>query len=106
MSIQGRINENTRQVLTKKAGIVSYRIDGYETVLTPGRIKELSPDELQRIIKSTSDGSGETGGVKTGEPFVKIIRGTDIYLAAEISPERADTFEEGGSIKLRSMIRI
>lgn len=101
MSIQGRINENTRQVLTKKSGIVSYRIDGYETVLTPGRIKELSPDELQRIIKSTSDGSGETGGVKTGEPFVKIIRGTDIYLAAEISPERADAFEEGGSIKLR-----
>lgn len=100
-SIQGRINENTRQVLTSISGIVSYRIDGYESVLTPGKIKELSQQELESIIENNPEGSGESGMVQAGLPFVKIIKGTDIYLAAKIPSDRAKAFKEGGSIKLR-----
>ncbi|NLK87185.1 MAG: hypothetical protein GX279_06820 [Clostridiaceae bacterium] len=99
--IQGRINKNTRQIITNKSGIVSYRIDGYENELTPGKIKELSQQRLEMIIEGSSDRTGETGRVQTGEPFVKIIKGTDIYLAAVIPSDRAEEFSEGSSIKLR-----
>lgn len=100
-SIQKQINENTRQIRTNISGIVSYRIDGYENVLKPSGLKELSQEELSRIIESIADGYGETGRVRTGQPFVKIIRGTDIYLAARIPSDKAEAFEEGSSIKLR-----
>jgi putative membrane fusion protein len=100
-SIQKSINENTRKVVTSMSGIVSYSIDGYESVLEPGKIEELSSDELKQIIESNPDGNAESGKVQQGQPFVKIIRGNDIYLAAVIPSDRAEPFEEGNSIKLR-----
>ncbi len=100
-SLQKRINENTRQIQTNISGIVSYKIDGYENQLTPDRINDLKLSDLRRIIEGERNRSTDSGRVQTGKPFVKIIRGTDIYLAAEIPSDRAEAFEEGSSIKLR-----
>ncbi len=100
-SIQGKINENTKQVITSISGIVSYRIDGYEGVLTPGKIEELSLDKLESVIESSRERSADAGRVQAGSPFVKIIKGTDIYLAAKIPAEKEEVFKEGDSIKLR-----
>ena len=99
--IQKEINENTKQVRTNVSGIVSYKIDGYERVLTPKTINNLTYDKLEKIIEYNEVSSKETQRVQAGLPFVKVIMGTDIYLAAVITQDKAKAFEVGNNIKLR-----
>ncbi len=100
-SIQRRINENTKQIISTISGIVSYKIDGYENVLKPDTIKEISEDELSKIIELNKVVSSDAGKVQKGLPFAKIIKGTDIYIVANIPSDKADVFEEGKTINLR-----
>lgn len=54
--IQDKINANTVEVRTNISGIVSYVIDGYESVLNPEKIEGLKPLDLDRVIERTSNG--------------------------------------------------
>jgi len=100
-SIQESINKNTIKVRSNTSGIVSYRIDGYEKVLTPDRLTELTCEKLDRIRETCDPISGESEHVQKGEPFVKIIKGVDVYLAADIPTEKARSFEEGDRLTIR-----
>lgn len=100
-SIQNMIDQNTVQVRTNISGIVSYSIDGYEDVLTPGRIGELTVDELDRIREGYPSVRTETRSVKKEEPFAKIIKGLDIHMAADIPANKAAKLKEGDSVRLR-----
>lgn len=100
-SIQSMIDQNTVQVRTNISGIVSYSIDGYESVLTPERISELTADELDRIREGYASVRTDTRSVKKGKPFAKIIKGIDIHMAADIPANKAEKLKEGDSVRLR-----
>lgn len=99
--LQHRINNNTVEVVSNISGIVSYTIDGFESVLTPDILDELTPARLDKIREQDSLRQPADGKVKAGSPAAKIIRGTDIYLAAAIPAEKAADFEAGNRISLR-----
>lgn len=100
-TVQKKLNMNTVQVLSNISGIVSYAIDGYETVLTPQSLSDLGPKQLDSIQEEYSQQQENDGRVIAGTPLAKIIKGTDIYIAATIKTERTNRLKVGDKIKLR-----
>jgi len=70
-SIQKSINKNTIKVRTNTSGIVSYNIDGYESVLTPDSLEELTCEELDRIRRNYPPVSGGSNMCKKISPLPK-----------------------------------
>lgn len=99
--IQKKINTNTVEIRSNISGIVSYTIDGYESVLTPKSIESLNPQTLERIIGQDSDPQTPADKVRIGSPPAKIIKGTDIYIAAVVPAKIASEYEKGDRVTLR-----
>lgn len=100
-AIQNKINRNTVQVRTDSSGIVSYRIDGYEMSLTPKMLDKLTSEKLDSILEHESQASEPVGIAKTGSPVAKIIKGTEIYIAAAVPAILAHEFKVKDKINLR-----
>ncbi len=101
LAVQNKLKMNTVQVVSNVSGIVSYIIDGYETVLTPKNIESLKPAQLDKISKDYANYSVNDGGAQAGKPLVKVIRSNDLYIASVISAAEAKNFKAGDSIKIR-----
>jgi len=99
--IQKKINTNTVEIRSNMSGIVSYIIDGYESVLTPEIIESLNPETIENIIGQDNETQPQTNKVQTGSPPAKIIKGTDIYIAAVVPAEIAAEYEKGDRVSLR-----
>lgn len=97
--IQKRINSNTKQIISAFSGIISYVIDGYEQVLTPKTIKELTPEVIEGI-KINTDGSQDENLAYTNKPFAKVIRGNEIYISA-VFEQAAAEYKTGDEISVR-----
>jgi putative membrane fusion protein len=100
-AIQQKINSNTVEVRSNISGIVSYVIDGYESILTMKSIENLRPADLDKIIEREAEGHTAGDKVQDGSPFAKIIKGTDIYIAATVPAKYATNYEKGAKIALR-----
>ena len=73
-----------------RPGIFSAICDGYESVLTPERLDELTPSALQRLSPVKTDGN-----------VGKLIYGDTWYFAAPIDAGRAAELRPGQSMVLR-----
>ena len=100
-AIQKKINKNTVQVMSNLSGIVSYAIDGYEALLTPESLPYMTPKQLDSIREEYSKRQERGSRALAGMPLAKIIKGTNIYIAAALSEESASAFKAGDSVKLR-----
>ena len=89
---------SVRRITAPQTGIYSAVVDGYESVLTPDMLAELTPSRLSEL---KSDGSDSDLG--------KLILGDDWYYAVTMKTEEAEELEElsqrledqGGSLCLR-----
>ncbi|HOQ06767.1 MAG TPA: HlyD family efflux transporter periplasmic adaptor subunit [Clostridiales bacterium] len=100
-TLQNLIQQNTVQIRTNTSGIVSYCIDGYEGILTPDRVMDMTVDELDSIRERCALHETDTRNVKKDKPFAKILKGIDMYMAADIPADRARKLEEGNSVRVR-----
>lgn len=98
--IQARINSNTKQIISDFSGIISYVIDGYEQVLTPKTVKGLTPKKVEDI-KAGTDVSPDDNRAHANKPFAKVIRGSEIYMAAVLEQADAEKYKPGGEISVR-----
>lgn len=100
-TIQEKINSNTMEVRSNISGIVSYVIDGYESILTPETIENLRIADLDKIIEWDAEEHTVSDKVQAGSPLAKIIKGTDIHIAAAVPAKYASSYEKGAKIALR-----
>ncbi|MEN6314366.1 MAG: HlyD family efflux transporter periplasmic adaptor subunit [Clostridiaceae bacterium] len=100
VNVQNQLNSNTFQVISNISGVVSYAIDGYESILTPKNLSELTPEMVDGITKKNSPHEND-GKAYSGTPLAKIIKGTDIYIAAAMGTDDANRFKVDDKIKLR-----
>lgn len=98
--VQGRINTNTKQITSAYSGTISFAIDGYEKVLTPKALKSLTPEFLEGI-KPGAEGSPDKNTAYANKPFAKVIRGSDIYIAAVLEQDGAGNYKTGDRISVR-----
>ena len=97
--LQGQLKElkaqaasSVRAVRAPVSGVYSAVVDGYETVLTPDQLADMTPSQL------TSVQAEETSASRTG----KLILGDSWYYAVTMSAQQAEALrDKGGTMTLR-----
>lgn len=82
---------STRRISAPVSGLYSAVVDGYEAVLTPESIQEMSPSQLS-AVQPDSAVSSHVG---------KLILGDSWYYAAPLRANEIKDIQEAGSISLR-----
>ena len=92
---ENELNNGVEKINAPVSGIVSYKIDGYEEILSPDKFDTINKELLESIkiktgqIIATSDESG------------KIISDFNFYIACILSSESSKDAEVGDKVKLR-----
>lgn len=92
---ENKLNSSTEYVKAPMGGIVSYRIDGLEDVLTPTDFSTITKETLEKLNMKT----GQI--IPTSTESGKIINNFICYMACISNSENAKEIEVGKKIKLR-----
>lgn len=94
-SYENTLNSGSEYINATSSGIVSYRVDGLESVLTPDSFSSLNTKLLQDLKLKTGEivsSSGENG---------KIVNNFEGYIATTINSEKAMQAQVGNKVNLR-----
>jgi len=94
-SYEKTLNSGAEYINAPESGVVSYRVDGLESVLTPNSFNTLNTKFLEDLKLKTGEivaSSNESG---------KIINNFECYIAITLSSEQAMSKKIGDTIKLR-----
>lgn len=89
-SLESQAAGTVQRITAPDPGVYSAVVDGYESVLTPEGLKDLTPSALNSIQPA-----------KTDSRVGKLIRGDEWYYAVSLTTEEAQTLKEAGSLTLR-----
>ena len=92
---ENQLNSGAEYVTAPVSGIVSYKVDGLEEMLTPDNFSSLSKEYLESLDLKT----GKL--VATSEESGKIINNFSCYIATISSSEEAKNAEVGQDVKIR-----
>ena len=92
---ESELNSGAEYVKAPMSGIVSYRVDGLEEVLTPNNFSSLSKEYLESLNLST----GKI--VATNSEAGKVIDNFYCYIATITSSEEAKQAEVGDDVEVR-----
>lgn len=90
-----QLNAGAEYVKAGRAGMVSYRVDGLENVLTPDTFSTLTAKTLEDLNLKT----GQI--ISTSEECGKIIDNFSCYIAVILDSEQANAAQVGNDIKVR-----
>ncbi|MCI9609038.1 MAG: hypothetical protein HFG07_02265 [Oscillibacter sp.] len=96
LALRSQAEGSVRTITAPEAGLYSAEVDGYETVLTPASLEELTPSALSSLTADQAVSS------RTG----KLVLGDEWYYAAVLSAQDAALLqtrqaENGGTLLLR-----
>ena len=92
---ENSLNSGSEYINAPESGIVSYRVDGLENVLTPESFSTLNKEFLEDLKLKT----GEI--VATSEESGKIIDNFEAYIATSLESDFAKKIQVGDNVKLR-----
>ena len=94
-SYEDQLNSGSETISTQEAGIVSYKVDGLEEVLTPENFSSVNAEFLESLNLRT----GQV--ISSSEECGKIINNFKFYLAVILRSEEAKAAKLGDSVKIR-----
>lgn len=94
-SYENKLNEGSEKLNAPISGTVSYKVDGYEDVLTPKDFSKITSKLLSNLNLKT----GQI--VADSKESAKIINNFECYIACVLDSEQAKETEVGKKIKLR-----
>ena len=92
---ESQLNSGAEYVKAPMSGIVSYRVDGLEEVLTPDNFGALSKEYLEKLDLKTGK------MVSANDECGKVIDNFECYIATITSSEDAKNAKVGDKIKIR-----
>lgn len=92
---ESQLNSGAEYVKAPISGIVSYKVDGLEEILTPDNFGNINKEELEKLDLKT----GEI--VATSEEAGKVIDNFNCYIATISSSEEAKQAEVNDKVKIR-----
>lgn len=92
---ENQLNEGAEYLKAPISGVVSYKVDGYEEILTPNSFNGITKDFLKELNIKT--GQVVADSTESG----KIINNFKCYIACILDSEQAKNAELGDTIKLR-----
>ena len=90
-----QLNSGTEYIKTPKSGLISYRVDGLEEVLTTDTFSTLTTDFLQKLDIKT----GKI--IASSEESGKVINNFECYIATTLNSEEANKAKVGDNVKIR-----
>lgn len=94
-NIENQLKNNSKYEVAPIGGIVSYRVDGLETTLTPQNFESISTETLQNLNLTT----GQI--VTTSQTMGKIINNFECYIAVTTNTDEAKNAKIGDKAKIR-----
>lgn len=92
-SLAQQLSGKTNQITAPYSGYFSEVLDGYESVLTLDQLKALTPEALDKLIKSQTAPDQDSS-------LGKIIQGFSWYLAVDIPADQAARLKIGSSLRI------
>lgn len=92
---ENQLNEGIEALRAPISGIVSYKVDGYEEVLTPNDFSTLSTQFLEDLNLKTGQVAADS------KESAKIINNFECYIACSLNSKQAKEAEVGDKVKLR-----
>lgn len=94
-SYEKELNSGAEYITAPISGIVSYKVDGFEKILTSQDFSKITKDVLENVDIKTGQiiGSNNENG--------KIIENFDCYIAVIMESDRAKQAKENEQVKLR-----
>ena len=90
-ALRTQTSSATTRVTAPQAGTFSNLVDGYEDLLTPETVFQLTPSSLEELMNRSVSGDG----------MGKLVLGYYWYFAAALPQEIADTLTEGSTVTMR-----
>lgn len=84
------LSDGTTRIAAPRAGLFSSLVDGYESVLTPESIRDMTPDSYRKL--SAAEGAAGVG---------KVVYGSRWYFLTLMRTEDVGRMQPGDSVKLR-----
>ena len=94
-SYEYTLNSGTEDVKTELAGIVSYKVDGLESVLTPNDFNSITSQTLNDLNLRTGQ------AIQESEESGKIINNFRFFIAVILNSEEAKAAEVGKRVTIR-----
>lgn len=95
MKYEIELNKSNQELKAEKAGLVSYRVDNYENILTPNSFSALSISELEKIKINV----GQVVPINTNK--LKIVNNFQCYIAVPMEAEKSEELNLNSTVKLR-----
>lgn len=92
---ENELNNGSEYLKASKAGVVSYRVDGLEEVLTPENFGNLSKKTLEDLKLKT----GQV--ISTNSESGKIINNYECYIAFVLNTKNIEEIQQGDTLKIR-----
>ena len=92
---ENELNEGAEELVAPISGIVSYKVDGYEDVLTPKDFSKLNSEFLENLEIKT----GQV--IADNKESAKIINNFECYIACILTSDQAKNAKEDDEVKLR-----
>lgn len=99
--LQRRISANTKDIRSSISGVVSYMVDGYESILTPKNISELSIKDIESVEAKGIQKNIEEIGVEANKPFAKVITDIEYFLIMSIDTKTAKQYKVDDILNIR-----
>lgn len=92
---ENQLNSGTEHLKAPISGVVSYKVDGYEEILSPSNFNNLSKETLKKLNIKT--GQVVADSTESG----KIINNFGCYIACILNSEQAKEAKLSSSVKIR-----
>ena len=101
-SLESQITAPGRTITSNESGIYSKDVDGYETVLTPDSVENMTAEDFAEIepkmVQKTSENDGTVG---VGDDVCKVTNNHIWYVVALIDKKDVERIQTGSTIGLR-----
>lgn len=94
MKYENQVNDSKKELKAEKTGLISYRVDGYESILTPNSFSKLTIEDLKKMKISVNQ------QIPMDDTQIKIMDNFYCYLAIPMKSE------ESKKVQLNDTIRI
>ncbi len=92
-ALRSRSEQETTRVYAGQSGVYSAQVDGFETLVDPQRVFQLTSDELDGLLEYEPAAGGDSVG--------KLITSNRWYLALNLHPEEAGRLTVGQTVTVR-----
>ncbi len=94
-NLEKQLNDSEKSVLANRAGLVSYRVDGYEDILTLQSLSKITSEDLGKIKMSSNQ------MIPIDTKHVKLINNFECYIAVFMNSKESQDAKLDDHVYLR-----